>query len=161
MPVWKVQASLTFLQEWDKLHEVKIRGEGERGVFTIPGAVHLAIRIALAALWLDEGLYLKVVARNPHELRIVPSAAQVFHLSGLWVMVLIGLLETAIAVLLLLNVWAKKLALGQLVLLLGMNLAGVLLGGGEISDPIYLMVHNLPTFACLFVLMTCEPGSSG
>jgi S-adenosylmethionine-diacylglycerol 3-amino-3-carboxypropyl transferase len=128
-------------------------------VLTLPRSALLAIRLALAALWLDEGLYLKVWARNPHELRIVSSAAHIVHFNGPLVMVFIGTVETCIALLLILNVWTKRLAQLQFVLLLGMNFAGILFGGGEIADPLYLMVHNLPTFACLFVLMTCEPSA--
>ena len=124
----------------------------------IPARVLLFVRIALAALWTFEGLWLKVIVRDPHELRIVEPAAKQFGLPGASTMVAIGILETALAALVVSGFRARQVAWVQGVILLSMNLLGIMLGGGEIRDPISLLVHNLPTFACIAVIATCGPG---
>ena len=110
-----------------------------------------SVRVALAAIWAYEGLWLKVVLRDSHELRIVASASAHVKLPGLWCLVGIGLGETLLAALVLLGLWPKPLAWLQGIALAAMNLGGIFLGGGEIGDPIYLLIHNLPTFACVVV----------
>jgi hypothetical protein len=114
--------------------------------------------MALSALWAYEGLWLKVIARDPHELRIVAAAVHIIGLPGLPCMISIGLVETALAVAIASGMWAKKLAWIQGLVLVGMNLGGIFLGGGEIRDPLYLLVHNLPTFACVAVVAACGAG---
>jgi uncharacterized membrane protein YphA (DoxX/SURF4 family) len=121
--------------------------------------VLFGVRLAVAALWLFEGLRLKVIAEDTHELKIVQTATQAFHLPGLQTMVGIGLGETVLAVAVASGLWAKTLAWLQAAVLLLLNLLGILLGGGEIGSPISLLVHNLPTFACLAILATCGAGS--
>ncbi len=112
----------------------------------------LFVRFALAALWIYEGLWLKVVAQDPHELRIVSSSLHWLGVSGHAGLVFIGIGETLLGLAVLSGLWTRPLAWFQGILLLSMNLIGIFLGGGEIRDPIYLMVHNLPTFACIVVL---------
>src|SRR5579862_7855260 len=120
-------------------------------------APHLAIRSFLAALWIYEGLWLKALCQNPHELRIVSSSLRWLPGSGHTWMWIIGLGETALGLAVLSGVWMRPLAWLQGILLVSMNLLGILLGVVEINDPIYLLIHNLPTFGCILVLATYSP----
>ncbi|HWD41465.1 MAG TPA: DoxX-like family protein [Fimbriimonas sp.] len=124
----------------------------------IPAKSLLAVRLALAALWAYEGLWLKVIRQDPHELKIVAPAVGHLGLPGLPCMIAIGLAETALAVFVAAGIWAKPLAWVQLGGLVTMNLLGIVLGAGEIADPSYLLVHNLPTFACIYVIACCGAG---
>ena len=67
-------------------------------------------------------------------------------------MIAIGLAEGILAVVILVG-WKNRLvACVQAGALLTMNVLGIVMGGGEIKDPLSLLVHNLPTFACIALL---------
>lgn len=125
----------------------------------IPPRIVLFVRLALAAIWAFEGLWLKVLARDAHELRIVSSSVAPIGIAGGPAMLAIGLAETLLAIGIVSGVMAKPLAWIQAVVLLSMNLIGIAFGGGEIREPISLLVHNLPTFAGIAVVAACGPGS--
>ncbi|HVP59616.1 MAG TPA: DoxX-like family protein [Myxococcaceae bacterium] len=107
------------------------------------------VRSAIAAVWLYEGLWCKVLGRLPSQERIVeavpflgPSAGPAF-LKGL------GILESLLGLWVLSGwepVWA---AVVQTVLLVGMNTNGILFARKLIHDPGGMVVKN----AALIVLM--------
>jgi uncharacterized membrane protein YphA (DoxX/SURF4 family) len=108
----------------------------------------LAARVVVALVWLFEGLWLKVIEQAPNELAVVaalpvPWPPQLF-------LTAIGIGETALAVAVLTGWWARPLAILQLVLLVALNGLGIAFAGGTaISDPVSLVVHNLPFAVCV------------
>ena len=118
----------------------------------------LWVRLVIASVWLHEGLWQKIIARDAHEFSIVqqfadsPERAQQLMLG-------IGIAETLLALAVLIGVFCRPLAWFQIFILLTMNLTGILFGGGTIADPIGLLIHNLPIVACMALLGLRGPGA--
>ena len=112
--------------------------------------------MSLAALWAYEGLWLKVIARNPHELDIVRSAVGNIGLPALPSMIAIGIAETALAIGIVSGIWARPVAWFQLIVLFVMQSIGSIFGG--IKNPVDLWVHSLPTYAGIILLISCAQG---
>lgn len=117
-----------------------------------------AVRLIVALVWLREGLWQKIIARDAHEFSIVqqfaasPERAQQFMLG-------IGAAETLLALAILSGLFCRPLAWFQIFILLLMNAVGILFGGGTIADPVGLLIHNLPLIACMALLSLRGPGA--
>jgi hypothetical protein len=112
----------------------------------------------VAALWLHEGLWLKVVHPAPHELAVVESIA-IGPLSARQLLLLIGWGETFLGMGVLSGLYHRFLAWFQAVVLVLMNGIGVLFAGAAIPDPLGLVIHNLPLLLCILILGMHGPGS--
>ena len=115
------------------------------------------IRCVVTLVWLYEGLWLKVLARDPHQLSIVKSFA-FDPLTPLILMTLIGCGETLLGLTVLSGLFWRFVASFQGVLLITMNITGILFGGGQIAQPVGLLIHNLPFLACIATLGIYGPG---
>ncbi len=120
-------------------------------------ALLIAIRCAVAAVWIYEGLWLKVVHPSPHELAVVESI-RFGSLSPSQLLLLIGCGETALGLGVLSGRQDRFLAWFQGAILVLMNALGILLGGTAIADPFGLVIHNLPFLLCIVVLGVYGPG---
>ena len=119
----------------------------------------LVVRVTVAAVWLYEGLWLKVLLRAPHELAVVESLPHVLPLSPTDLLTLIGFGETLLAVGVLSGLFWRPLALLQAALVVLMNTGGIVFAGGTaIGDPLGLVVHNLPFLACIALIGAYGPG---
>jgi len=124
-----------------------------------PGSRFIGVvRIAVACIWIYEGLWKKVLMPDPHELEIVQSAAHVLGVSGAWPLSAIGFAETALAVVVFAGTWFRAVAVIQAAVLIGMNASGILLGGGAISKPADLLIHNVPLLLCIALVGLYGPG---
>ena len=117
----------------------------------------LAIRCILALVWLYNGLYLKLILIDPKHLQVVEAVGQVGPLSPQHFLMLIGAGETLLGLAILSSWFYPFLCLFQLALVILMNLIGSLSGG--VTDPIALVVTNLPFLACIYTAYRCGPGS--
>jgi len=108
-------------------------------------------RIALAGLWAYEGLWLKVIVKDPHEQDIVGHALGPLHLPAAQTMMAIGICETALAIAILSGIQSYRLAWFQLVLLLLMHGTATL--SGSLANATDLWVHCLPMYACVLFLI--------
>jgi DoxX-like family len=109
----------------------------------------ILVRGAIAAVWLYEGLWCKLLGRAPNQRDIVESVPFLGRSHGRLVLSAIGLLECALAVWVLTGwepVWAAAVQTG---LLVGMNLNGLLFARRLIHDPGGMLVKNF----ALVVLM--------
>jgi uncharacterized membrane protein YphA (DoxX/SURF4 family) len=116
------------------------------------------VRVVVASVWLHEGLWQKLIARDPHELSIVQqfaTSAQNAHV----MMAGIGAAETLMALAVLSGLFCRPLAWFQIFILLLMNAVGILFGHGTIADPIGLLIHNLPLVVCMALLGLNGPGA--
>jgi uncharacterized membrane protein YphA (DoxX/SURF4 family) len=130
----------------------------QKGPNSVHPALLAAIRLAVAAVWIYEGLWLKVVRPSPHELAVVASVA-VGPLSPSRLLFLIGWGEALLGVGVLSGLYSRFLAWFQGVLLVLMNGAGIAFAGGTIADPLGLVIHNLPFLLCMVILGVYGPGS--
>lgn len=105
-------------------------------------------RLAIALVWLYNGLWCKLLLRCPDHAEIVAGAAADLALSTtlrlpatpvLWAL---GAAETALAVWVLTGRGARAAAWVQTLLLVGMNAAGLLFRPEAIPRPGALLVHN-------------------
>ena len=109
----------------------------------------LLVRGAIAAVWLYEGLWCKLLGCAPNQRDIVESVPFLGRSHGRLVLSAIGLLECALALWVLTGwepVWAAAVQTGILV---GMNLNGLLFARRLIHDPGGMLVKNF----ALVVLM--------
>ena len=117
-----------------------------------------AMRLAVAAVWIYEGLWQKVLRPAPHELAIVQSVA-LGLLSPLQFLRLIGIGETLLGLGVLSGLYARPLAWFQGVLLVLMNGIGIASSGSAIADPVGLVIRNLPLLLCIAALGVHGPGT--
>lgn len=116
------------------------------------------VRCTIALIWLYEGLWLKVIAQDAHELSIVrqfsntPDGARLLMLG-------IGCAETLLALGVLSGWYWRALSWFQITILPVMNLVGIFFGGGTIAKPAGLIIHNLPLFLCMALIALYGPGS--
>lgn len=125
----------------------------------IDGRALAALRLVVALLWLYEGLYLKVIAPSAHELQIVTEVVGGSGISPRAFMAVIGAGETLLALGVLSGLFFRPLAVFQIVLLLAMNGSGIAFGNGSITEPLSLLVHNLPFLACIALIGVYGPGA--
>ncbi|HEX4950892.1 MAG TPA: DoxX-like family protein [Blastocatellia bacterium] len=122
--------------------------------------VIFVLRVVVALVWLHEGLWLKLIARAPHEVAVVEAVGQVGPLSPLQLLTLIGAGETLLAVGVLSGLFSRTLSLFQIVLLVTMNTIGILSSGGTaIPDPLGLVIKNLPLLMCIALIGLYGPGA--
>ncbi len=123
----------------------------------MPGFL-FAVRCVMALVWFYNGLWLKIWARDVHHLAIVTSATANTGIEPGFAMIFIGGGETLLALGLLSGLWPRFVNAFQICLLLSMNIAGIILGGGAIERPVGLLIANLPLMLCAALVMIFGPG---
>ncbi len=118
----------------------------------------LLIEAAIAAVWLYEGLWCKVLGRSAHQLEVV-EASPLFgpRLSGLFLRAL-GVFECGLALWVLSGwqpVWA---AVVQSALLVGLNTAGITWSRHLIPDPPGMVLKNFAFLVLVWVAAGQQPG---
>jgi hypothetical protein len=106
------------------------------------------IRASIALVWLYQGLWLKVLAREPRHQAIVNSVPFLRPPQARAALFAIGLFECALALWVLSGQAAPQAALVQTVLLLSMNMCGLIWASRLIPDPAAMLLQNL-TFLLL------------
>lgn len=118
-----------------------------------------AIRLALAAVWFYNGLWLKVIAVDAHHLEIVRSVSTSSGLAPVLLLRLIGSAETLLGLGILSGLFYRFVSYFQIFIILLMNLIGSVGGGGAIAHPFGLIISNLPTIMCALVVASNGPGA--
>jgi uncharacterized membrane protein YphA (DoxX/SURF4 family) len=116
----------------------------------------VSFRLTVAAIWIYEGLWLKLVHPAPHELAVMRSVA-ISPLPPERLLFVIGCGEVLLGVGVLGGVAPRLLAGVQATILVLMNGIGILFGGNSIPDPVGLVIHNLPFLMCILILGWSEP----
>ncbi len=115
------------------------------------------LRLILGAVWLYNGLWLKLIAVSPEQLAIVSW----LNLGGLiqprTLLMVIGVCESVLA----LGIWSglfnRFVSWFQFGVLLVMNSIAILFSGA-IAQPADLIVQNLPLLGCIVVVALYGPG---
>ncbi len=111
----------------------------------------LLVRCAIAAVWLYEGLWCKVLGRMPNQKAIVEAVPYLGPIGAEALLRALGVLETALAVWVVSGwepVWAAVFQTG---LLLGMNANGLLFARKLIHDPAGMVVKNFVFLVLVWV----------
>jgi len=115
------------------------------------------IRAAVAAVWLYEGLWCKLLGREKNQLRIVEAVPALGPRLGLIFLKLLGALEVGLALWALSGAWPIPCAAAQTALLVALNANGLVWARRLIHDPGGMVVKN---FAFL-VLVWVSAGVAG
>jgi hypothetical protein len=103
----------------------------------------LLVRSAVAAVWLYEGLWCKVLGRERRQLQVVEAVPKLGPIVGRTFLLVLGLLETALAGWVLSGVMPGLCVVVQATLLIALNANGLLWARHIIHDPAGMVVKNL------------------
>ena len=103
----------------------------------------LLVRSAVAAVWLYEGLWCKVLGREPHQVQVVEAVPRLGPIVGKRFLLALGVVETALGVWVMSGLTPGLCALVQTALLVGLNANGLLWARHIIHDPAGMVVKNI------------------
>ncbi len=110
------------------------------------------IRVAVAAVWLYEGLWCKLLRGQPHEFEVVEAVPYFGPRVGALFLRALGVVEVAIAAWTLSAISPIVCAVAQTLLLVTLNFNGLLWASHIIHDPAGMVVKN---FAFLVLVWVC------
>jgi len=110
------------------------------------------IRLAVAGVWLYEGVWCKLLGREPNQLRIVESAPVARPLGGRAFLTTLGAAELALALWILSGRAPVACAAAQTLVLASLNAGGLVWARGLIHDAPGMLVKN---FAFLVLVWVC------
>jgi uncharacterized membrane protein len=114
------------------------------------------LQAAVAAVWLYEGLWCKVLGRNRHEFEVVEQVPFLAPATSHALLRVLGLVETALAAWVLAGWQPVAAAVVQTALLVALNSAGIYFSRQHIPDPAGMVVKN----AAFLVLAWVVAGAS-
>jgi hypothetical protein len=100
------------------------------------------LRIAIALVWVYQGLWCKLFGFEPRHRGILESALFLSPTRARQALAALGVLECFIAAWVLSGIHAREAAAAQTLLLVSMNTAGLWWARSLISDPIGLLLQN-------------------
>jgi len=109
------------------------------------------IRVAVALVWLYEGLWCKILGRQPRQFQVVEAVPRFGPSLGTTFLRVLGVGETAIAAWVLSGVAPVPCALAQTLLLLLLNASGLLFARHLIHDPGEMLVKNFALLVLAWV----------
>jgi uncharacterized membrane protein YphA (DoxX/SURF4 family) len=101
------------------------------------------IRAAVAAVWLYEGSWCKLLGRGPGQREVVESVPFLGPRLASGFLYLLGTLETCLGLWVLLGYWPELCVIVQTGLLVGLNSGGILWARQKIHDPAGMVVKNV------------------
>ncbi len=109
------------------------------------------IRVAVAAVWLYEGLWCKLLRGEPNQFRIVEAVPYVGPRAGLVFLKALGVVEVGLALWALSGIASLPCALAQTLLLVTLNANGLLWARHLIHDPGGMVVKNFAFLVLVWV----------
>lgn len=109
------------------------------------------IRVAVAAVWLYEGLWCKLLGGEPHQLQVVGAVPGFVPRRGARLLKLLGAVEVGLAVWALAAVAPIPCAAAQTLLLAGLNAGGLFWARRIIHDPAGMVVKNFAFLVLVWV----------
>lgn len=102
----------------------------------------LVLRAAVAAVWLYEGLWSKLLGQAARQVDVVTAVPRLGPLFGRYFLKVLGLAEVLLALWVLSGVYPGACALTQVVLLIVLNANGLLWARHLIHDPAGMVIKN-------------------
>ena len=96
----------------------------------------------VAAVWLWEGFWCKVLGRNRHEFEVIEQVPGLSRALLHDLLRLLRLAETALGLWVLSGWWPLAAAAVQTLLLIALNTAGIYFSGARIPDPVGMVLKN-------------------
>ena len=116
----------------------------------------LLARLSIGAVWIYEGLWMKILHPDAHELAIVAHFAPA-NLGAGALMGAIGALEILLGLGFCSGLWPRLVGWVGFTALLLMNLVGIF-GSGEIVAPLGLLIKNGPLWLAMALIATQGAG---
>ena len=123
---------------------------------TFPALV--VMRGAVAAVWLYEGLWNKILGRAPREAQVVAAVPRFGARYGQSFLKALGVVEVLLAVWVMSGIVPGTCAIVQVILLIVLNVNGLLWSRHIIHDPAGMIVKNI-AFLVLAWVCGAAPGS--
>ena len=117
------------------------------------------IRAAVAAVWLYEGLWCKLLRGQPHEFEVAATVPRLGPRFAAPFLVMLGMVEVGVAAWTLSAVAPILCAMVQTLLLVALNASGLLFARRIIHDPAGMVVKNF-AFLVLVWISASLPGWS-
>lgn len=121
----------------------------------------IVARIAIALVWLYNGLWAKLLAGSAHHASVVHAVPGLGGDAGGATMAAIGAVETLFAVWVLTGWRPRAAAIAQTALLAGVNTGGLLWAREEIPDPVNMIVQNIVFVTLIWFLAAREERADG
>ena len=118
------------------------------------------VRGAVAAVWLYEGLWCKLLGRERHQLQVVEAVPTLGPIVGRRFLMALGLVEVGLAAWVMSGLTPGVCALAQTVLLVLLNANGLLWARHIIHDPAGMVVKNVPFLLLAWVAAAMSGGAS-
>jgi hypothetical protein len=109
------------------------------------------IHVAVAAVWLYEGLWCKLLNGQPRQVRVVAAMPRYGARIATQLLKLLGVFEVAIGVWILARIAPIVCAVAQTLLLLTLNAGGLLWARRLIDDPAGMVVKNFAFLVLVWV----------
>jgi uncharacterized membrane protein YphA (DoxX/SURF4 family) len=100
------------------------------------------VHVAVAAVWFYEGVWCKVLNRQPRQLRVIEAMPHFGIPGGKALLRLLGVVEAALGVWVLTGIAPIVCAVAQTLLLVTLNACGLLWARRLIDDPAGMVVKN-------------------
>lgn len=115
------------------------------------------IRSCIAAVWLYEGLWCKILGRMPSQLQVVTAVPRLGVSFGPAFLKTLGVAESLIAAWAFSGIAPVSCAIVQVVLLVTLNVNGLLWARHLIHDPAGMVVKNLAFLILVWISGTLPP----
>jgi uncharacterized membrane protein YphA (DoxX/SURF4 family) len=116
------------------------------------------IRIAVAAVWLYEGLWCKLLRGEPREFEVVKAVPRYGSRFGVPFLMTLGVVEVSLAVWVLTGAAPLLCAVAQTVLLVSLNANGLIWARDVIHDPRGMIVKNFAFLVLAWVAASLTGG---
>ena len=100
------------------------------------------LQVAVAAVWLYEGMWCKVLGRSRHEFEVVAQVPFLAPATSHALLRVLGVVETALGIWVLAGWQPIASAIAQTALLVTLNSAGIYFSRQRIPDPAGMLVKN-------------------
>ncbi|HUP08849.1 MAG TPA: DoxX-like family protein [Caldimonas sp.] len=115
------------------------------------------IRAAVAAVWLYEGLWCKLLRGQPHELEVVRTVPYFGPRIGRLFLQVLGIVEVGLGIWALSGVQPLLGAIAQTLLLVALNASGLRFAHRIIHDPCGMVVKNFAFLVLVWVMAGLPP----
>jgi len=119
--------------------------------FALPFPPLIVIRVSIAAVWVYEGLWCKILGRAPSQARVVEAVPRLGPRFGLIFLKTLGVVEFALAVWVMCGISPGACAVAQTALLLTLNANGLLWARHVIHEPAGMIVKNIAFLVLVWV----------
>lgn len=120
----------------------------------------LLMRAAVAAVWLYEGLWCKILGREEHQVLVVEAVPKLGPILGRHFLIALGICETAVAGWVMSGISPGICAIAQTVLLIALNTNGLLWARHIIHDPGGMVVKNVSFLVLAWLVGTMSGGQT-